>query len=418
MVTRAIPKNATGLTASDYLSYFKGMGASGGADERIVEPIWTSLLPGRTLVATPTGRHALWRFLQIADLKKGDEVLVAGYNFYVIVRLLVQWGMVPVFVDVEPETLCMDAGALEARIGPRSRMVLVTHMFGNPAGTERIGGICRRQGLLLFEDCAHAVGTRRGGVQIGGDGDGALFSFGVEKLINSFGGGLLSLRPGTIEQARPEPPPRVGWTTSVFDHFTRFAYSAAVSPGMYRWVVRPASRALKSVSPSTERAIHDYFHPSKDDPSYRFTVESRPPFKPFMADMQARQLERLDANVSRRRALVQRMREGLARIPEVRLLDMDRHGQANASYFTIVVPDPYVLTEYLGRHAISAHPQEFLDCSMLAQFTDYRADCPAARYASGHVLRLPSYPGLADADADRIVDAVASYFRGNRGSPC
>jgi dTDP-4-amino-4,6-dideoxygalactose transaminase len=398
MVTgRAIPKNSTCLRGGDYLPYLRAALRTSGASPNATDDVFGSLLPDRRLIATPTGRHALWTFLQVAQLREGDEILVAAYNFYVIVRLLIQRGLVPVFVDVEPETLCMDPNDLLARIGPRSRLVLPTHIFGHPANLSRIGEICREHNLLLFEDCAHAVGTLHEGRQVGQAGDG----------------GLLAVRPEMMN-GFASPAINVSRRLSIGDTFTRFIYSAAMSPRVYRHLVRPAARALSVVSPSAQKKVREFFEPSKDDPAYRFHVESRPPFKPFMAEMQARQLHRLAENVSRRRALVERMRRGLARIQEIRLLDMDRHGRANASYFVAVVPDPYGLVEHLRQRGVGAHPQEFLDCSRLEQFRPYQADCPAARHASGSVVRLPSYPSLSDADADHIVESVAAYFTSAR----
>lgn len=406
---RAIPKNSTCLRAGDYLPYLRAALSTGAAPAGAAEEVFRTLLPDRRLLATPTGRHALWTFLQTAPLREGDEVLVAAYNFYVVVRLLVQRGLVPVFVDVEPGTLCMSADDLRARLGPRSRMALVTHIYGHPADLRRVAAVCRERGLLLFEDCAHAVGTLHEGRQVGQEGDGALFSFGVEKLINSFGGGLLAARPELLRDFRP-PDVSVSRRLSVTDNFTRFVYTAAMSPGVYRRLVRPASRALGWASPAARRSVREFFEPSKDDPAYRFRIESRPPYKPFMAEMQARQLRRLQENISRRRALVERMRRGLARVEEVRLLDMDKHGRANASYFAAVVPDPYGLVEHLRRRGVGAHPQEFLDCSALEQFREFRADCPVARRASSSVVRLPSYPTLSDGDADHVVESVASFY--------
>lgn len=410
MVTgRAIPKNSTCLRAGDYIPYLRAAFSAAPAPENAAEAVFGPLLPGRSLAATATGRHALWAFLQMAPLQEGDEVLVAAYNFYVVVRLLVQRGLVPVFVDVEPETLCMDARDLACRIGPRSRMVLVTHIYGHPANLTAIGEICRQRNLLLFEDCAHAVGTLHKDRQVGQDSDGALFSFGVEKLINSFGGGLLAIRP-EWKNGSPIPQPRVECRRSLLDPLTRFIYTAAVSPTLYRTVTWPGGRILESISPRTQKRVREFFEPSKDDPAYSFDVADRPPFKPFMAEMQARQMRRLDQHVARRREIVMRMRARLEKIEEVRLPAMDCHGRANASYFTIMAPDPYGLVEHLRRRGVGAHPQEFLDCSQLDQFRAYRADCPVARSASGSVVRLPSYRSLTDSDCDRIVESVASYF--------
>lgn len=411
---RAVTKHTADLRAAEYLAYLRGFASTSQADPEAVRAVWSGLLPDRTLVPTPTGRHALWIFLDLAGLQPGDEVIVAGYNFYVVVRLLIQRGLVPVFADVEPDTLCMDPAVLDGLLTPRTRMVLVTHIFGHPADMAVLAPWCRGHGLLLFEDCAHAVGTiagssagsTAGGRQAGLFGDGALFSFGVEKLVNSFGGGLLALRPDLAERTLP-PADAVPWTTSILDHLVRFVYSVATTPTAYRLGLNPSARALRRISPRSEKAVHDFFHPSKDDPAYRFRSESRPPFKPFMTKMHAGQLRRLDENIALRRSRIARMREGLSKIPGVRACEMDRHGRANGSYFAVRVPDPRRLYERLADAGIATHPREFLDCASLPQFAEYAADCPVAREAAAHVLRLPSYPSLSDDDADRVVACIS-----------
>lgn len=413
----AVTKHTAGLRAAEYLAYLRGFASTSAADPAEVRSVWSGLLPDRALVPTPTGRHALWLFLELAGLRPGDEVIVAGYNFYVIVRLLIQRGLVPVFADVEPDTLCMDPALLDGLRTPRTRMVLVTHIFGHPADMAAIAPWCRAHGLLLFEDCAHAVGTTvdsgspAAGRQAGLWGDGALFSFGVEKLINSFGGGLLAVRPDLARGALP-PAPAVPWTTSILDHLVRFAYSAATAPAAYRLALHPSARALRRVSPRGETAVHDFFHPSKDDPDYRFHEASRPPFKPFMTRMQAGQLRRLDENVARRRSRIARMRRGLAGVPGVEACGMDRHGRANGSYFALRVPDPRRLYTELGDAGIATHPREFLDCASLPQFAEYAADCPVAREATARVLRLPSHPLMSDPDADRVAASISRLLTG------
>ncbi len=409
MVTRALPKSSTCLRPADYLSYLGAPVPPAETAQAAAARVRGPVLPRRQIVATPTGRHALWAFLELVDLQPGAEVIVPAYNFYVIVRLLVQRGLRPVFADVEPDTLCLDPRAVAAVLGPRTRMVLVTHIYGHPADLTAIRALCDRRGLLLFEDCAHAVGTRCAGEQVGQTGDGALFSFGVEKLINSFGGGLLAVAPARAAAVPAIAPDPSRWH-AVTDSLTRLGYTVAMSPAVYRATVHPAARVLGVVAPGLRRRIRDFFEPSKDDPAYRFSPAERPGYRGFMARLQARQLARLDANLARRRALVARMRAGLARIPEVAPLDMDRHGRANASYFAVRVPDATRLAAHLVARGIGAHPREFLDCAALVQFEDFQAACPVAHAATSRIVRLPSYPALTDEDADRIVAEVARFF--------
>jgi dTDP-4-amino-4,6-dideoxygalactose transaminase len=347
----------------------------------------------------------LWYFLERVDLQPGDEVLVSAYNFYVMVRLIVQKGLVPVFVDIEPTTLNMDAQDLARKVTSRSRLVLVTHMFGQPANLREIKAICDQHDLLLFEDCAHAIGTRSEGEQVGQAGDGALFSFGVEKLINTFGGGMLVLADRWAEGYQPPKHPVTG-LASFGDTLSRCLVTWLMTPQWYGSILYPA----KKFSDQHLRQLKQIINPAKDNPEYRFEVNSRAPFKPFMVEMQARQLARLSDNISRRREIIHQLKRRFSRITAITLLDEDKHGQSNGSYFGICVPDPEALTAYLEAHGIDANPHEFYNCAALDQFAPYHNCCPQADYASGHLLRLPSYPWLRAEEVEHIGNTIEQFF--------
>lgn len=339
---------------------------------------------GRWMLPTPTGRHALWAWLEHSGLQPGDRVLVAAYNFHPVVAILVQRGLVPVFVDVERDTLCLDPDHLAARCDERCRLVLATHMFGHPADLGRIGAFCRERGLLLFEDCAHGPGILHDGRQVGGVGDGALFSFGVYKIVNALGGGMLVSR-------RPVPPaPCGGARRAWIDVAVRLAVTLLMTPGAYGWTLHPLMRHTR---------LGRTLDPSDNDPDYRFDPAGRGPFLPFMEALVARQLARLEENVARRRALIARLR---AELPGLGWLEPDRHGRSNGAYLGVRGPDPRALE----RRGIASRLREFLDCSRLPQFREFAADCPVAREAEETVLRIPSYPCMTEADRARLAAAL------------
>jgi dTDP-4-amino-4,6-dideoxygalactose transaminase len=398
-----IPTHAPCLRRRDYLPYVAAPVVSRRYREIRLEDVWGSRLGGRAVFPTPTGRHALWRFLELAGLRPGDEVLVAAYNFYAVVRLLVQKGLVPVFVDVEPDTLCIDPDDVRRKITGRSRMVLATHMFGHPADASRIAALCSESGLLLFEDCAHAVGTAHAGRQVGQAGDGALFSFGVQKIVNSFGGGMLVLAEDLAMRYRP-PVHSVSRPAAFADTFSRALVSLLMSPPLYRLTLDRAIQLRESAPLRVQRVVN----PSRDNPGYRFVPGSRAPFRPFMARMHALQLARLEAGVARRREIVRTVKSRLKGLPEVALLDEDRHGRSNGAYFGVYVADPHGVAARLAARGVRAAPQEFTDCSQLGQFADFAARCPHSSHAAAHVLRLPSYPCLADEDVEHLASSAAA----------
>lgn len=398
---RRWPRHSVGHTWSDGLA---GLGLADRARADL-QRLFAPLLPGARVAPTPTGRHALWRYLQGAGLAPGDQALVAAYNYYPVVQILVQAGLEPVFVDVEPETLCMDPARLEEALGPRSRLVLVTHMFGHPADLGSITRICRAQGLRLFEDCAHAPGTLWGGRQVGAAGDGALFSFGIYKILSALGGGMLALPQGAGGGVDPESDEGGAWA-SFRDAWIRAAVTALMSPALYGWALHP----LMARTP-----LGPILDPSENDPGYRFEPSGRGPMRPSMIAMLAGQLDRLEANVAARRALGARLREALDGVEGIAWLEPDRHGRANGSYLGMrcLAPGrgPRELHRHLLEGGLSTRPREFLDCSQLPQFARWARPCPAAAEAEASILRLPSYPGLGEAGLGRLIEGIRGFSR-------
>lgn len=406
-----IPKHNSCLYASDYLPYLtQNLIAHPPLVDGLRE-VWGKKLPESRLYPTPTGRHALWYFLEMIDLQPSDEVLVASYNFYVIVRLLLQMGLKPVFVDIDPDTLCMDAEDLAKKITPNSRLVVVTHMFGNPANLKTIRPICIENNLLLFEDCAHAVGTLCKDKQVGQFGDGALFSFGVQKLVNSFGGGLLLLS-NNHDFDFDLPPHSVPRVASFVSTFFRALISFLSHPYLYGPTLHSAQKAFTHWEKKLP-GLNAIIDPGKDNPNYRFRSSERSPYKSFMSTMHRSQLERLDENIARRRQIVSKIKTELSGINEINLLNEDKYGRSNNLYFGIYVSDPYSLAEYLEKHGIESSPQEYYDCASLQQFTEFAAPSENSLYASRHLLRLPSYPWLRDEDVDHISSSINSWFAEN-----
>jgi dTDP-4-amino-4,6-dideoxygalactose transaminase len=98
---------------------------------------------------------------------------------------------VPVFADVDPETQNMDPGSIEALISPRTRAIMVTHLFGNPAEMDAIRAIAAKHGLFLIEDCAQAHLARYRGRLVGTLGNVGCYSFQQSKHITTGDGGMI-----------------------------------------------------------------------------------------------------------------------------------------------------------------------------------------------------------------------------------
>src|SRR6202046_4906043 len=138
-----------------------------------------------------TGTVAIQAALKAIDIRPGDEVLVPAYTWEGTVGPVLLVNAVPVFVDVDPDTYCMDAGAAEAAITPKTRAILPVHLGMRFADMDALPEIARRHSLTIVEDCAHAHGGKWRGKGAGSMGDLGAFSFQSSKLITSGEGGAV-----------------------------------------------------------------------------------------------------------------------------------------------------------------------------------------------------------------------------------
>ena len=110
-------------------------------------------------------------------IKPGDEVIGVAAGFPTTVNPIIQFGAVPVFVDVELGTYNIDVSKLEAAIGPKTKAIMLAHTLGNPYNLEVITALCRKNNLWLIEDCCDALGSTYNGQLVGTFGDIGTLSF-------------------------------------------------------------------------------------------------------------------------------------------------------------------------------------------------------------------------------------------------
>ncbi len=158
------------------------------------------LVDGRTCVAVSSGTSGLHLGLLAAGIGPGDEVLVPSFTFAATGNSVALTGATPVFVDIEPDTFCMDPGAADAAITERTAGIMPVHLYGHPADMTRLGDVAERRGVRLFEDAAQAHGAQWQGKPVGSFGSFAMFSLYPTKNMTSGEGGMVSC--GTEEIAR------------------------------------------------------------------------------------------------------------------------------------------------------------------------------------------------------------------------
>src|SRR5476649_227825 len=175
-----------------------------GKDVEDFEKNFASTLGYPRALAMNSGTAPLHVACMIAGFGPGDEVLTTPFTFISSAWGINYVGATPVFVDIGPGTYNLDPKKLAAAITPRTKGVIVVHLFGQPARMDEIMAVARQHNLFVIEDCAQAVDARYRGTPVGAIGDAGTFSFYPTKNLGGCGegGAFVSRREEILTRAR------------------------------------------------------------------------------------------------------------------------------------------------------------------------------------------------------------------------
>ena len=158
-------------------------------------------------IATSSGSAALHIALILSEIGNGDEVITTSMTAEPTNMVILQSGATPVFADIDCQTGNLDPDSVESLISDRTKAIVVVHYAGFPANLNSLRFLADKHGIVLIEDCAHALGATYNGKNIGTFGDYAIFSFQAIKHMTTVDGGVLTMRDLTkAKKAR-----RVRW---------------------------------------------------------------------------------------------------------------------------------------------------------------------------------------------------------------
>ena len=147
---------------------------------------------GWQCVAVNSGTAGSHLGLLAAGVGRGDEVIVPSFTFAATANSVALTGATPIFVDIEPETFCLDPAAVEAAITPRTKGVMPVHLYGHPANMTALNALAQKHGIAIFEDAAQAHGAQWQGQSVGTFGEFGMFSLYPTKNMTSGEGGMVS----------------------------------------------------------------------------------------------------------------------------------------------------------------------------------------------------------------------------------
>jgi len=155
------------------------------------EKVFRNHLGVKYALATSSCTGALHMGLAALGIKPKDEVIIADVNWIASAAPVTYLGARPVFVDILPDTWCIDPGKIEAAVTPKTKAIIAVHLYGNLCEMDEIMEIGRRHNIPIIEDAAEALGSVYKGRKAGSIGDFGVFSFHGTKTITTGEGGML-----------------------------------------------------------------------------------------------------------------------------------------------------------------------------------------------------------------------------------
>ncbi len=339
-----------------------------------LEKKFCKLIGAKYAVAVSNGTAALHIACIAAGIGPGDEVITTPLTFAASANCVSYCGGKPVFADIDPETYNIDPDAIEVCITPNTKAVIPVHYTGQSVAYDEIARICKKHGLLLIQDAAHAVGTRYKGNPIGSLGDMTCFSFHPVKTVTSGEGGIVT----TDDEA------------------------------FYQKLLLARSHGITR-DPSQ-------MHQPSDDPWYYEMVSLGYNYR--LTDMQAAllssQLDKLSIFSARRKEIVRRYDEAFCDVDGI-IVQKEIPESDTTRHLYVIQLDPNVLS-CSRREFFDAMAAENIHCQVhyipvyrlpyYQQLGYPEGLCPKAEQLYERILSIPLYYSLTDEQVEQVIFAV------------
>lgn len=318
-------------------------------------------------IAVGNGTEGLHLALLALGIGPGDEVIIPDLTFVATANAVLYTGADPVFVDIDPLTLCVDPTIIEDAITPNTKAIIAVHLYGQSADMVSINQIAVNHNLFVIEDAAEAHGAEFNGEKVGGLGGIGVFSFYGNKVITTGEGGMVVTNDPKLEK-------RI--------------------------------RLLKDHGMSPDRR---YYHTELAF-NYRMTN--------IQAALGLAQLEQIELFIERKRLINRWYKENLRGIPTIHL-NYEQPGTKNIFWLTCLILESNCpisrgdLGEQLISNGIDWRPF-FVPMHQLPYLSGYKKfgkgidDCPISSQISEQGLNLPSGCNLAESTVTKIAQIIKS----------
>lgn len=316
-------------------------------------------------IATSSCTGALHMGLAALGVGPGDEVILADTNWIATAAPITYLGAKPVFVDILPDTWCIDPELAEAAITSRTKAIVAVHLYGNLCEMERLLTIGEKCGIPIIEDAAEAIGSVYHGRRAGSMGRFGAFSFHGTKTLTTGEGGM--------------------FVTNDADFF---------------------ERVLTLSNHGRARGRSKQFWP--DMVGFKYKMSN------IQAAIGCAQMERIEELTQRKREIFAAYRDSLAELPGISM-NPEPEGMVNGAWMPTVVfaPETGITREKL-QEAFAAENADarvfFWPLSSLPMFEPIYENTNAWSIPD-YAINLPSYHDLSNTDIDRVVKTIFKFHR-------
>jgi dTDP-4-amino-4,6-dideoxygalactose transaminase len=164
----------------------------GGPKVREFEAAWAKYHSAKHAITVNSNTSGLLAAVGAAGIGPGDEVIVTPYTMSATATVIVAYNGVPVFADIRDDIFALDAASIQRCITPRTKAIMIVHIFGHPADMDPVMAIAREHNLIVIEDCAQVPGARYKGRPVGTLGHLGVFSLNYHKHIHTGEGGVVT----------------------------------------------------------------------------------------------------------------------------------------------------------------------------------------------------------------------------------
>lgn len=370
-----IPFSHPWITNEDVLAVKKSLRnqwLSNGPNLHEFENNFRKTLQVKHALGVSSATAGLHLALRALNIQPGDEVIVPTMTFAATANAAIYCGAIPILVDVEYDTLNISVQEINRKITKRTKAIIAVHYGGQSCDMSEIMKICKKKGIKLVEDCAHALGTTYQNKHCGTIGDVGVFSFYPTKIITSGEGGMVVTNDNSVAEK----------------------------------IIKLRSHGINISADKREKYGQWYYE--IDDLGYNYRLDE------MSAALGNSQLKRYKIGIQKRREIAHTYDEYLQNIDGI--IIPKRFSKSNHVFhlYAIKIEDHYPLSRdqlftHLAKNGIGCSVQytpihRFSYTKKYTKFNDM--DFPTANNLYKKILCLPIFPGMTKSQVKKVVNIL------------